>query len=123
MSAGDAAAWLAAALLPGTAATGWFLRRWGSGSFIARMRPHFILGYAVLGLALAHVALSMGNAAGANGAGIWCASFAMAGIGLQTFSGTNLQSPGAYRLVLRRWHVALFWTIAVLGVGHIALNG
>lgn len=123
MTLSDAAAWLAAALVPGTAGLGWFLRRWGSGSFIARMRPHLLLGYAVLALALVHLVLSAANVSSANGAGIWCASLALLGLGLQTFSGASLQSPGEYRPILRRWHTALFWTIALLAVGHIALNG
>jgi cytochrome b561 len=118
----DLAAWLATALTPATAGAGWILRRWGSGTFVARMRPHLVLGYAVLGLALAHVILSIGNSASANAAGIWCASLALCGLGLQTFSGTNLQSPGAYRAILRRWHIVLFWSIAALLVGHVLLN-
>ncbi len=122
MGLSDLAAWLATALTPGTAAAGWILRRWTTGTFVLRMRPHFALGYSVLVLATVHVVLSMGNAASANTVGIWCASLALLGIALQTFSGTNLQSPGMYRLVLRRWHTALFWTIALLVVGHVLLN-
>jgi hypothetical protein len=122
MGLSDVAAWLATALTPATAGAGWLLRRWGSGSFVLRMRPHFVLGYGVFGLALIHVGLSIGNAGSASAAGIWCASLAFVGLGLQTFSGTNLQSPGAYRLVLRRWHMALFWSVAVLVLIHVLLN-
>ena len=86
------------------------------------MRPHFALGYGALGLALLHLALSFDNALSANAAGIWCASLALVGLALQAFSGTNLQSPGAYRFVLRRWHAVLFWTVTVLVVGHVLLN-
>lgn len=123
MSTSDAAAWLATALVPATASLGWFLRKWGSGGFVLRMRPHFMLGYGVLALVLLHVSLSMGNAGSANTVGIWFAALALAGLTLQTFSGASLQSPGSYRLVLRRWHTVLFWTVALLAVGHIALNG
>ena len=122
MGLSDAAALLATALTPVTAGAGWILRRWGDGAFALRMRPHLVLGYAVLGLALLHVILSASNAGSANGIGIACASLALAGLGLQTFSGTNLQSPGGYRLVLRRWHTALFWSIAALLAAHILLN-
>lgn len=123
MNVSDAAAWLAAALVPITAGLAWYVRKWGRGSFVARIRPHLALGYLILGLALAHAVLSGSNTAGANDVGIWFAIFALAGLGLQTFSGTNLQSPGIYRLLLRRWHTALFWTIALLAAGHIFLNG
>lgn len=122
MTPSDIAAWLATALVPATAAAGWLLRRLGAGAFVLRMRPHFALGYAALLFASIHLALSMGNAGSASRAGLWCAALALAGIGLQTFSGTNLQSPGAYRVVLRRWHTVLFWIVAALVVGHVLLN-
>jgi hypothetical protein len=122
MGLSDVAAWLATALTPATGAAGWILRRRTTGPFVLRMRPHYALGYGVLALASVHVVLSLGNAASANAVGIWCAALALLGIALQTFSGTNLQSPGIYRLVLRRWHTALFWTIALLLVGHVLLN-
>jgi hypothetical protein len=109
-------------LTPATAAAGAIARRWGSGAFALRMRPHLVFGYTVLALAAMHAALSIGNATSANAAGIWCAGLALAGLALQAFSGTNLQSPGAYRLVLRRWHTALFWTVAALLAGHVLLN-
>lgn len=69
------------------------------------------------------MALSMPNMGGANANGLWCATLATFGLGLQAFVGTNLQAPGAYRPVLRRWHTTLFWTIAIAAAAHVALNG
>jgi hypothetical protein len=122
LSASDILAWIALGLLPLSALIGWFLRRKRSGRFAARMRPHFVLGYAALALALLHMAMSMGASGGANAGGIWFATIALAGLGLQAFIGTNLQSPGAYRLTLRRWHTLVFWGVLLLAIGHIALN-
>jgi len=110
------------ALVLCAAIVGWMLRRWGSGAFVKRLRPHFILGYAALIFALVHVMLSMGDTDGANGTGIWFAGLATAGLTLQALVGSNLQSPGIYRLPLRRWHIVLFVMIAALVLGHIVLN-
>ncbi len=116
------AGWIALGLLPLNAVVGLILRRFAKGSFVRRMRPHFILGYATLTFAVLHLALSTGGMAGANGNGIWLATFAMAGLGAQAFSGASLQDPGAYRAPLRRWHVWLFWTVLVLTVLHVVFN-
>ena len=67
--------------------------------------------------------LAMPATSGANGNGIWSAIFATIGLGLQTFVGTNLQSPGLYRVILRRYHAGLFWAIVFFSVVHVALNG
>jgi hypothetical protein len=60
---------------------------------------------------------------GANATGMWFALFAFAGVGLQAFLGTNLQSPGAYRPTLRGWHVLTFWSVLALIALHVLLNG
>ncbi len=86
------------------------------------MRPHFILGYAVLALAFVHLMFAMGDTGGANLDGIWLASLALAGLGVQAFIGASLQSPGIYRVPLRRWHKLLFWGVAALVLGHIMYN-
>ena len=122
VSASELVAWAAVVAVPLSASAGWMLRRWGRGRFVIRMRPHFVLGYAALGIAAIHIALVMGRMGGANPKGIWFATLAFAGLGLQAFLGTNLQSPGAYRAPLRRWHVILFWTIGLLVTGHVLLN-
>lgn len=122
MSASDLVAWGAVAAVPLNAVAGLFLRRWGRGRFIIRMRPHFVLGYATLAIAATHIVLVMGHMASANPTGIWFATLAFGVLGVQAFLGTNLQSPGAYRVPLRRWHVILFWTITLLIAGHLLLD-
>lgn len=117
----SALGWFALLLVPLTACAGWLLRR-RKGGFIARMRPHFVLGYAAFTLAVMHVLTSIGGMQGANTNGIRFATVALIGLGLQAFVGTNLQSPGIYRAALRRWHMVLFWSLLVLAIGHIALN-
>ncbi len=82
-----------------------------------------MIGYAVFILALLHAGMSMSDAGRTNVAGIWFASIAFAGLGLQTFVGMNLQAPGAYRSVLRRWHTLIFWAVTLLALGHVLLNG
>ena len=86
------------------------------------MRPHFVFGYAALAFTLVHLSLSMGSMRGADSTGIWLATLALLALGLQALLGTNLQSPGAYRVPLRRWHLVLFVAIAALAIGHVALN-
>ena len=76
-----------------------------------------------MGCAFVHMLFAMSATAGANGSGIWCAALATFGLSLQAFVGTNLQAPGMYRGLLRRWHTVLFWGIAFLSVLHVALNG
>jgi len=122
MPLSSVAGWIALGLLPLTAAAGLVLRRFARGSFIRRMRPHFIIGYAALIFAVLHLALSSGFMAAANSNGIWLATFATVGLGAQAFSGASLQDPGAYRKPLRGWHVRLFWAVLVLSVLHVALN-
>lgn len=114
--------WIGLGLVPLAALTGWFLRRFAKGGFIHRMRPHVILGYGALGFALVHLTLTLGGLAGTNTTGIWLASLATFGLALQALSGSNLQSPGAYRLVLRRWHIVLFCVTLVLIFGHVLMN-
>jgi cytochrome b561 len=116
------AAWGAVSTVPLNAAAGVFLRRITRGRFAQRMRPHYVLGYAALGLAAVHLLLSAGNMSSVNVNGIWLATFAFGGLMLQTFVGMSLQSPGAYRSALRRWHLFLFWSVAALILGHVALN-
>ncbi|MGC1380372.1 MAG: hypothetical protein WA814_05040 [Candidatus Baltobacteraceae bacterium] len=119
---GPVAGWIALALIPLAAAGGWITRRFVKGAFRSRMRPHYFLGYAALVLTLVHLATSMGSMGGANSTGIWLATFALLGLGWQALIGTNLQSPGGYRIVLRRWHLVTFVAVAIFAVGHVALN-
>jgi len=123
VSGSDITAWLALALIPLTAAIGRAIRRWGSGAFALRMRPHYVLGYLALLGALYHTMGAMSATGGANSNGLWFASLATLGLGAQALLGTNLQAPGTYRRPLRRWHMILFWLTAALALAHVVLNG
>ena len=114
--------WLALALIPIVAVAGWVFRRLRKGPFRWRMRPHYVLGYAALGFALLHFSLSMGASSGANATGLWLAVLALLGLGWQALIGSNLQSPGDYRPLLRRWHLVTFAAVAVFAVGHVLLD-
>ena len=120
--AGPASGWIALALVPLTAAAGWLLRRLRAGSFVRRMRPHYVLGYLALAFAFVHLWFSMGGMAGADSLGIWLATFALVALGCQAIVGSNLQSPGDYRRPLRRWHIGIFASVLVLALGHVLLN-
>jgi Ni,Fe-hydrogenase I cytochrome b subunit len=122
MDAGDSAAWLAVGLFPLTGFAGWFLRRFLSGAFVTRLRPHYLLGYAVLGLGAFHGMLAMGKIETLSGPNVWLASVAMVGLALQAFVGLSLQAPGIYRAVLRRWHFAIMWSAAIFITGHVLLT-
>lgn len=122
MAASDIGAWLAVLLFPMTGVAGWILRRFVKGAFVERLRPHFVLGYAVLGLAGIHTVLSLENAARIGSSDLWFAAWALVGLGVQTFIGLSLQAPGAFRRPLRRWHVIATFAVALLIVGHVLLT-
>jgi len=86
------------------------------------MRPHFAIGYAALAVTLIHAWFSTAAMRGADSTGIWLATFALLALILQTLVGSNLQSPGAYRAPLRKWHLLLFAIVLGLAIGHVALN-
>lgn len=112
--------WAALALIPLTAIAGWLFRRLARGRFALRMRPHYVLGYAVLGLALIHLMSYLGGMQGANATGLWLATLATAVLTLQALLGSNLQSPGLYRVSLRRWHLTAFVAALALASLHVA---
>lgn len=122
MTASEATAWAALVSIPIAAVLAVAIRRFKKGSFVRKMRPHFWVGYAALALAAVHSWLSAGSMGGTSGTGIRLATGALGGLALQAFVGTNLQSPGIYRRVLRRWHVGLFIVTLLLAIGHIAMN-
>ena len=115
--------WLAFGVIPLGAVSGVVLRRVRRGRFALRMRPHYVLGYGAAGLAATHAWAAAGGMAGADGAGIWCATCASAALLLQLFYGVSLQAPGAYRAGLRRWHVITFWAVVALAAAHVVRNG
>lgn len=115
--------WTALALVPLTGLAGWILRHLRArGTLAVRMRPHFWLGYGALLLAAIHMWMSAGSMRGANANGLWLGTFGLLAMGVQAFIGTNLQSPGSFRTVLRRWHYWTFAAILVLAAAHIVLN-
>ena len=105
---GPASGWLSLSLVPVVAALGWVLRRYVKRAFAARMRLHYVLGYAALGVATIHVFASMPSMGGTSSTGIWLATLALLGLIWQALLGSNLQSPGSYRTTLRGWHVVTF---------------
>ena len=119
---GALAGWIALAAVPSAGLAGWLLRRFAHGLLARRMRPHFVVGYAALVCAFAHMMFSMGSMHGADSTGIWLATLALLALGLQVLLGSNLQSPGAYRIPLRRWHLVAFAAVMILAAGHVALN-
>jgi hypothetical protein len=122
IGSGDGAAWLAVVLFPSTALVGWCLRRFACGTFVRRMRPHFVLGYAVLVLGAIHGMFAMGAMGALGSTNLWIATLAFCGLGIQVFVGLNLQSPGAYRLPLRRWHIAITCIVGTLIGIHVFLT-
>lgn len=119
---GPVTGWMALAAIPLAALAGWILRRFARGRFGTRMRPHYVVGYAALALAVLHLSFSMGAMAGADSTGIWLATIALFGLGWQALVGSNLQSPGGYRAVLRRWHLGTFAAVVLFAIGHAMLN-
>lgn len=118
------AGWLAIALVIAAAIVAVTLRRLrNTPSLVLRMRPHYVLGYAALVLAVLHVYFAMGSMRGADSGGVWAATAALFALGAQTFVGASLQDPGAYRRRLRAWHIGILATLAVLLVWHITANG
>ena len=115
--------WLGFGLIPLGALSGFVLHRFPRGRFAVRMRAHYAAGYAAAGLAAAHAWAAASGMAGADGAGIWFATCASGGMLLQMFFGLSLQAPGAYRVVLRRWHIVTFWAVAALSAAHVVRNG
>jgi len=122
IGAGDGAAWLAVALFPSTAFVGWCLRRFACGAFVKRMRPHFVLGYGVLVLGAIHGVLAMGAMGALSSTNLWIATIAFGGLGIQVFVGLNLKAPGAYRSLLRRWHIAITCIVGTLIGVHVFLT-
>jgi len=122
LALGPASGWTAFALIPVAAVAGLVTRRFLRGRFALRMRPHYAIGYAALGLALVHFSASMGGMSGADATGIWMASAALLGLGWQAVLGSNLQSPGDFRQPLRRWHLLTFGAVVILIAGHVILD-
>lgn len=122
MTVSASSGWIAVALIPLAAVTGWVLHRIG-GRYALRMRPHYVIGYGAVALTGAHAWTSTGTMGGADARGIWIGVIALLAIVVQTFLGMSLQAPGAYRIPLRRWHGIVFFAVLPLAAVHVALNG
>jgi hypothetical protein len=96
-----------------------------AGPLLARMRPHYWIGFAIAGLTLLHavVPMSSGPMRGVNVTGLYLASAALILVIVQVFLGVNLRNPRLpNRRLVRRWH---FWVMAAMagaGLVHIWLN-
>jgi cytochrome b561 len=120
----SAAGWLAILFTILAAVAAVILRRLRkTPPLVRRMRPHYVLGYAALTLAVVHVYFAMGAMRGEDGNGLWAATGALFALGAQTFVGASLQDPGGYRRPLRVWHISILVVLVVLVVWHVTANG
>ena len=122
-----ATGWAAIAVFPLTVAWAYFSRgRFASASqpYRARLRPHYVFGYVVLGAASAHAALAMmrGTIASAGPLGINAAYWSLGLFAVQVFLGACLLDPGSYRGALRAWHFRLMIAAGACAAIHVLLN-
>ena len=94
------------------------------GPFLIRLRPHYWLGYIIVGLSLLHAALSMTRQlmSGTNSVGLLLATGTLMLLFIQLAIGISLSQRTENRREQRRWHFTLMLTIVAFGAGHIALN-
>ncbi len=98
----------------------------GQRSFLARMRPHFWIGYLIASLTVIHalIATTGGITGEINVLGLGLAAIGLFVVVFQLSLGSLLTRPDVpERGVLRKVH---FWTmcsLVALGLGHIILNG
>jgi hypothetical protein len=114
--------WAAIAAIPLAAVLGAVLRRATFARLALRMRPHYVLGYGALAIAVAHVVTAGRSMSSADATGIWIGTLALLVLILQAFVGASLQAPGAYRALLRRWHALAFWSALAFALVHTALD-
>jgi hypothetical protein len=121
-SVSAAGGWAAIGAIPLAALLGAMLRRATFARLALRMRPHYVLGYGALAIAVAHVLTAGRSMGSADATGIWIGSLALLVLILQAFVGASLQAPGAYRAVLRRWHAVAFWSALAFALAHAAID-
>ncbi len=126
--------WVLVVLLGGTTALPYALRRgvfaeWQTSRpphpYLQRMRPHYVLGYAVAGVVLAHAWLSMGAGSAKREAtiGLYFATGALVLIVVQVCVGLRLRERGRLdRKQLRRVHFVTMAAVLSTAAAHIALN-
>ena len=129
--------WMAATLVGVVALLPYLLRRTAlskklgladsyRGPYLARMGPHYWLGYGVIALSSVHAYLPMASAhmGRTSQTGLWLATIALGLLCLQAVLGLALQEPGAAvtRTKIKRWH---FWgmagVLAMIAI-HVRLN-
>jgi hypothetical protein len=124
VDASAATGWASIAAIVLAVVIGIVLRRFKrTPPLIARMRPHYVLGYAALACAAAPAFLAMGLMRETPGTGIRFATVALIALGAQTFIGASLQDPGGYRRTLRGWHLSTIAVLAVTLAVHVMANG
>jgi hypothetical protein len=84
------------------------------------LRPHYLLGYAILGAVVAHAMLSMGSLASRSmPAGLGFAYGATLLIVAQINLGERLRDARVNRHVTRRFHFAVMLGIVALALAHV----
>ena len=113
--------WIAALLFAVTAALPFLLRlaKTAGRARATSMRVHYLLGFAIPGLALLHSGATMARIGTSDALGIWLASLALAALFLQMSIGNGLRA-GFFSA---RWaHFAVMLIAAGLIGGHVWLN-
>jgi hypothetical protein len=128
----EASGWVMAGLTVLTVALPYLVRRGRPpAAYLARLRPHYWIGFTIAGLSLLHAGLAMSSGAAPGGAdwavGIWVATGALLLVFGQVSLGLGLRStPGlgdAERLRRRRLHLLVMVALVAGGLVHVVLNG
>jgi hypothetical protein len=93
--------------------------------YLQRLRPHYLLGYAITGIVIIHawVPMSAGFGGQGNALGLYLGTGALFALIGQVFLGQTLRTPTTpHRRRLRRTHFWVMTGIMVLAVGHILLD-
>ncbi len=94
--------------------------------YLARMWPHYWIGYAVAGLSTVHASLPMaGPQPSLHAAGLWMATVALGILWVQVWCGLMLRGPlvPSVRTGLRRLHFWSMFIMITLIALHIRMNG
>ncbi len=96
-----------------------------SRPYLARMWPHYWMGYTVAGVSTLHASLSMGSRQFMlRPEGLWMATVALAFLWLQVWCGLLLRGPlsPSIRINLRRLHFWSMFIMITLIALHIRIN-
>jgi hypothetical protein len=95
-----------------------------SPSWRTRMWPHYWIGYALVGLVLAHTSIVMGPAMGrSDSVGIWAATLALCLMFFQVGLGLILKSGSRRQQQARRLHFLSMIGFIALVLTHVLRNG